>query len=233
MKIEQRHKWNVTTEEAREIQQTLRRKLETDIPIEMDKIKTIAAADISFSRFGKILFGAVVLMDFADLASLRIIRKTAEASFPYIPGYLSFREAPVIMDIFREIDPLPDVLLCDGHGVAHPRGFGLASHLGVLLDIPSIGCAKSVLVGEYEEPGAERGDYSPLVYHESIVGAALRTRQNVKPVFVSIGNKIGLEDAIRIVLHCSPRYRIPEPVRLAHREVNDLRRQSEKPKSIA
>jgi len=147
-----------------------------------------------------------------------------KASFPYIPGFLSFREIPPLLDIFKKISIVPDILFCDGQGIAHPRGFGLASHLGILLDIPAIGCAKSVLVGKYVEPSVTKGSSSPLVYQEQQVGAAVRTRKGVKPVFVSVGHKLCLDDAVKIILQCSPKFRIPEPLRLAHRMVNEMRK---------
>lgn len=224
MKIRELHAWNVGIQEAKEWQIQLRERLILRRAIEIPEIKTVAAADISFNRFGKILYGAVVILSFPALELLEVHLRRAEALFPYVPGYLSFREAPVILDIFKEITRPPDVLLCDGQGIAHPRGLGLASHLGLFLDLPTIGCAKSVLVGKYEEPAGEKGSRSPLIYQGVPVGTVLRTRANVKPVFVSVGHKTDLEQAARIVLRCAPRYRIPEPIRRAHQAVNDLRR---------
>ncbi len=224
MKIRDLHSWQVSTREARAIQQELKAQIRQEDEIPLDRIKTVAAADVSFNRFGKTLFGGVVFMEFPGLRLLDVCTRISEATFPYIPGYLSFREAPVILDILRDFEIVPDVLLCDGQGVAHPRGLGLASHLGLFLDIPTIGCAKSVLVGKYEEPSAARGSVSYLWYEGKKVGAALRTRAGVKPVFVSCGHKISLDSAVEVVLKCSPRYRIPEPLRRAHLEVNNLRR---------
>jgi deoxyribonuclease V len=224
MKIKQLHSWRVSTSEAKVLQQELSQKLIFNFPFSTHNIKMIAAADVSFNRFSKYLYAVIVLTTFPNLELQAVHAGRFEANFPYIPGYLSFREAPPVLKLFDKIECPPDVLLCDGQGVAHPRGLGLASHLGLFLDLPSIGCAKSVLVGEYEEPDVAKGSHTDLVYNGNIVGAALRTREGVKPVYVSAGNKIDLSSAIEIVLKCSPKYRIPEPLRIAHEKVNEIRR---------
>ncbi len=230
MEIVPLHSWEVDFDRAREIQANLRRKLVFEDVVPFQNIRLIAAADVSFNRFGKVLYGAVVLIRFPELEVVEMYTEAAQVTFPYVPGYLSFREAPVILNIFRKINTIPQVLLCDGQGVAHPRGFGLASHLGMFLDIPTIGCAKSLLVGEYDRLGEERGAVAPLVYRGNVVGRAVRTRRGVKPVFVSVGHKISLETATRVVLAASPRYRIPEPLRQAHQLVNEFRKENEKKK---
>lgn len=143
--------------------------------------------------------------------------------FPYVPGYLSFREGPLLLEAFRRLGLRPDLCLFDGHGLAHPRRFGLACHLGLVLGIPSVGCAKSLLVGEYAEPGPHRGDWRPLRLGGTTVGAAVRTREGVRPLFVSPGHAIGLRPAVRWTLACC-RYRVPEPIRLAEQLVHRLRR---------
>ena len=226
MKINPLHDWEVTLQDARQIQNNLRKKIQHENSLIIKNIKIIAAADISFNCFSKILYVAIVLVRFSNLQPIKIYRHKEEVSFPYIPGYLSFREAPPIISLFQKISITPDVLLCDGQGIAHPRGFGLASHLGLFLDIPTIGCAKSVLVGEYGEPPISKGNFSDLIYNNKLVGAALRTRNGVKPIYISIGHKIRLDDAIKIVLHCCPRYRLPEPLRTAHDAVNEYRSQN-------
>ncbi len=226
MEIYHKHSWKVSTEEAKRIQLQLKSKLTFHNKIDLSEIQTIAAADISFNRYDDQLYAVVVLLNVPDLNLKAVYSNRAKASFPYIPGFLSFREIPPLLEIFKDLSPMPDILICDGQGIAHPRGFGLASHLGILLDMPSIGCAKSVLVGKYLEPSAARGSTSPLMYQERQVGAALRTRSGIKPVFVSVGHKLGLEEAVKILLQCSPKYRIPEPLRLAHRKVNELRKLS-------
>jgi deoxyribonuclease V len=223
MKINFLHDWEVTLRDAREIQNNLSKKIQIDISLNINKIKIIAAADISFNRLSKMLYAALVLVRFSDLQPIKIYKHKEEAFFPYIPGYLSFREAPPIISLFKHLSTIPDILLCDGQGLAHPRGFGLASHLGLFLDIPTIGCAKSILVGQCEEPPTHKGSYSDLIYNNKLVGVALRTRKGVKPIYISIGHKLRLGDAIKIIMHCCPRYRIPEPIRLAHSVVNEFR----------
>lgn len=224
MEIYQTHSWKVSTKEAKSIQLSLKSKLTFHSKIDFSQIQTIAAADISYNRFDDRLYAAVVLVNIPELNLTDVYSTQVKASFPYIPGFLSFREIPPLLDIFEKISIIPDILICDGQGIAHPRGFGLASHLGVILDIPTIGCAKSVLVGKYVEPSVTKGSTSPLVYQERQVGAAVRTRNEIKPVFVSVGHKLCLEDAVKIILQCSPRFRIPEPLRLAHRMVNEMRK---------
>jgi deoxyribonuclease V len=150
----------------------------------------------------------------------------SEASFPYVPGLLSFREAPAVIAAYEQLSVRPDVLICDGQGIAHPRRMGLASHLGLWLGIPTIGCAKSWLCGEYDEPGIERGSWSPLVDQGETVGAVLRTRTGVKPLYVSVGHLCNLESATAIVLAAASQYRQPTTTRVAHHQVNELRRQA-------
>ncbi|MFZ0392140.1 MAG: deoxyribonuclease V [Calditrichia bacterium] len=226
MQIIEHHVWQVTPAEARLLQEKLHFLVDDKAGLRWDNIRTIAAADVSFSRFSPVLFAGVVLLGFPDLQLKEIYRDEFKAEFPYIPGYLSFREAPAVLSLFRQLPRPPDVLLCDGHGFAHPRRFGLASHLGLFLNIPTIGCAKSVLVGECKEPEQQKGSVSPLIDKGEQIGLTLRTRSGVKPVYISVGHRINLSQAADIVLACSPKYRIPEPIRQAHREVNLLRRQT-------
>jgi deoxyribonuclease V len=149
---------------------------------------------------------------------------SAKLMFPYIPGLLSFREAPACLAAVRKLKSEPDLFLIDGQGIAHPRRLGLAAHLGLFLDKPTIGCAKSRLIGEFEPPGIEKGAHSPLRDHDQIIGAVVRTRHNVKPLFISVGHKCRLEDAIRLTLACATRYRLPEPTRLAHQAVSNFKK---------
>jgi deoxyribonuclease V len=225
MNVRFKHSWNVTVEEARELQSHLKNEIDVSSRLYLSSVKIVAAADISFNKYENLLYAAVVLVHFPDLETISVHRIKTLAGFPYIPGYLSFREAPPIIEIFRQIKIEPDVLLCDGQGIAHPRAFGLASHLGLLLDIPSIGCAKSLLVGEFQKPGLTRGSASDLIYDGKTVGRVLRTRDHVKPIFVSTGHKVNISDALQLVLSCCPRYRIPEPIRQAHLTVNELRKE--------
>lgn len=176
---------------------------------------TVAGVDTSV-RDGRV-FAAAVVFSFPALEILDRSTAVREIEFPYIPGLLAFREIPSLLEAMDGLSVRPDLLLVDGHGLAHPRRFGVACHLGVRLDLPSIGCGKSLLVGEHDAPGAARGSRSPLTHKGEIVGSAVRTRAGVRPIYVSIGHRIDLESAVRIVLQCSPKFRIPEPVREADR----------------
>lgn len=176
----------------------------------------IAGVDISGAGRGEEATGAVVVLTYPDLRVAEVQTVRVVPPFPYVPGYLSFREIPVLIPAFERLTITPDLLLVDGHGLAHPRRFGIACHLGVLFDLPTIGCAKSLLVGEHAPVPTQRGAWQPLVHRGETVGAALRTRDSVKPVYVTTGHKVGLDDAIRWTLACGTRYRLPEPTRLAH-----------------
>jgi deoxyribonuclease V len=176
----------------------------------------VAGADLSYARRSARFFAAVVVLEVPSLEVVEEVTLSGEGRFPYIPGMLSFREGPLLMRAFRRLRRKPDLAVFDGHGIAHMRGIGIASHLGLLLDLPSIGCAKRRLVGTHGEPGPERGARAPLVYEGKTVGTVLRTRRNVKPVYVSIGHKIGLAAAAKWVLRTSRGYRLPEPTRRAH-----------------
>ncbi len=227
MKVRSLHRWDISPAEAKKVQEELRGQVNSSASLDWARVRLVAAADVSFARKSPFLFGAVVLVNFPELTLHSVYYRQAEARFPYVPGYLSFREAPVLLEIFRTLPVTPDVLLCDGQGIAHPRFFGLASHLGLLLDLPTVGCAKSLLVGEFSPPGREKGSVAPIRFQEREVGAAVRTRSGVQPVYVSVGHKITLKDAIELVLKCSPRFRIPEPLRLAHQQVNRYREAQE------
>ncbi len=226
------HGWDLSPAAAIAIQRRLRPKLILD---EAPTVKTVAGLDVSFTRFSKRLFAAVLVLDLSrpvfDQRGDKIITfpvlETAAAShevdFPYIPGLLSFREIPVILKTWEKLKSRPDCLICDGQGLAHPRRLGLASHLGLFLDLPSIGCAKTRLIGRYEEPGPLRGNQSPLIDGEEQVGMVLRTRSKVKPVFISQGHRMTLDRAVEIILSALGRYRLPEALRLAHQAVNKAR----------
>jgi len=223
MKIHHLHNWDVTYQEAVRVQQHLKEQLilsDTNVPQE---VRLVAGADISYSRGDNRFFAAVILM---DITSMEIIEKSSFSqlvNFPYIPGLLTFREGPPLLQAFAGLKRVPDVVIFDGHGIAHPRGIGLASHMGLFLDIPTIGCAKKRLIGTHREPGNAVGDYSELIHDGRVIGAVLRTRKNVKPVFVSQGHKIALETALAIAHATCTGFRIVEPVRRAHHEVNHIR----------
>lgn len=223
MKVLELHPWQVSTHEAAEIQKRLRQKIVIS-PINFEKIDYVAGADVSFSRYSEDIFAAVVVLSYPELNLIEEATASVKASFPYVPGYLTFREGPALVEAFKKIKTEPDVVIFDGQGIAHPRGFGIASHMGVLLNKPSVGCAKSLLVGKYEEPARTRGSTSRLLdKNGKQIGLVLRTKDNVSPVFVSIGNRITLEDSVKIVLTCATRYRLPEPTRKAHNLSNKIR----------
>lgn len=222
MKIRQLHPWNVSAREAIEIQKRLRPLL--NLKRLSGQVRYVAGADVSCKKNSNQFWAGVLVFSFPDLNRIEERWVKGRARFPYIPGLLSFRELPGILEAVRLLETEPDLILCDGQGIAHPRALGLASHLGLLLDRPVIGCAKNRLVGEYSKVGDQKGHYAPLVYRDHVIGAVLRTREKVKPLFVSPGNRITLEDSLKMVLDCCPRYRIPEPIRHAHLLVKDLTR---------
>jgi len=222
VKAKNLHPWDVDYKAAVAIQAELREKLILADGLSGD-IRVIAGADISCTKGDDRVFAAVVLLDAATLEVIEEATYSGRTSIPYIPGLLSFREGPALLQAFGKLRKRPDVALFDGQGVAHPRGFGLAAHMGLLLDVPAIGCAKTRLIGAFAEPGGRRGQCSPLVQDGKLIGAVVRTKDRVKPVFVSQGHRVSLERAVEIVLQCARRYRIPEPIRRAHILVNKLR----------
>ena len=181
---------------------------------------------MAFSKDGARCIAGVVLWDTVDRSVVEEHVATRRVSFPYVPGLLSFREAPAVLLALRKLGRTPDALMCDGHGFAHPRRFGLACHLGTLVGVPTLGCAKSRLVGEHDEPRARRGSKAPLTHRGELIGTVLRTRDRVKPVFVSVGHRIDLATAERVVLECGDGFRLPEPTRRADRLVAAARSSS-------
>ncbi len=198
-------------QEARKIQDHLREKVRI-IPLH-EEIRYVAGVDAAFSKVR--VYAAACLYRFPDLTACEQQSCSRKLSFPYIPGFLSFREGPAIIAALDKLSRKPDVILVDGQGVAHPRGIGIASYLGVLTGIPTVGCAKSRLIGEYEEPPREKGGWSPLQSGGNIIGAVLRSRDGIRPLFISPGHKTDLEAAIRLTLACTGKYRIPDPLRCA------------------
>ncbi|OGD22147.1 MAG: hypothetical protein A2Y69_02715 [Candidatus Aminicenantes bacterium RBG_13_59_9] len=203
--------WPKTVAAAKEIQARLAIKVKIGPLAKTPAF--IAAADAAFSEDR--VFAAACLFKYPEIELLEEAEATADADFPYVPGFLTFREGPAVVRALLRLKKEPDLLLLDGQGTAHPRRMGIAAHLGVLLDVPSIGCAKSRLVGEYETPGTKKGSWTPLFYRGETVGAALRTREAVKPVFVSPGHRIDIADSMKIVFACCRGFRIPEPLRRA------------------
>ena len=187
------------------------------------RVRLVAGADISYDRGSNRFHAAVVVVALPGLEIVETASARGTSPFPYIPGLLSFREGPLLMRAFARLKRRPDLLLCDGHGIAHMRGIGIASHLGLLLDLPSVGCGKSRLVGEHGSPGCRFGARTPLVYQRRTVGAVVRTRQGVKPIYISPGHRIGIAAAVRWTLKCCAGYRLPEPTRQAHLLANRLR----------
>ncbi|MBP0021265.1 MAG: deoxyribonuclease V [Cyanobacteria bacterium SBLK] len=209
------HNWSPTEEEAKQIQADLR-----DRVIKSDRfsdIRYVAGVDAGFDNHDSTTKAAVVVLSFPDLELVDRASVKVATNFPYIPGLLSFREVPALIQAIDKLDTMPDLILCDGQGYAHPRRFGLACHLGVLLDMPAIGVAKTRFIGEHEEVPPERGSWQPLRDKGEIVGAVLRSRTKVKPLYISIGHKMSLPTAIDYVLRCTPRYRLPETTRLSDR----------------
>ena len=207
--------WPTRAAEATALQQRLRDQVIRDDQLE--PVHFVAGLDVGLERGNAVMRAAVAVLSFPDLRMADQAVVHGPATFPYIPGLLSFREVPVLLEALERLGQQPDLLLCDGQGLAHPRRFGLACHLGVLTGIPSIGVAKSLLIGRHDPLPARRGAWRPLLDSGEVVGAALRTRDGVAPVYVSIGHKIRLETAIDFTLVCTPRYRLPETTRSAHR----------------
>jgi len=205
------------------IQEELAGQVRTEDDLVPDEVRIIAGADVSYDRARERLYAAICVFSYPELELLEVAQATGPATFPYIPGLLSFREGPIVLAAAESLHLAPQVLLCDGQGIAHPRRLGLASHLGVILDLPTIGCAKSVLIGEWEEPGLEKGSLRPLIYRGEIVGSVLRTRAAVKPMFISPGHRVSIRFSQQLVLSCCRRYRLPEPTRCAHHRVTKMR----------
>jgi len=236
MKTKKLHSWNLSYSQARDCQKNLACKVQF-IPLKKPP-KLIAGIDCAFSKDGKRIIAAVVVLKLPDFVPVETTTALRKVTFPYIPGLLSFREAPVCIAAVEKLKNEPDIFIIDGQGVAHPRRLGLAAHLGLFFDKPTIGCAKSRLTGTFQDPPLEKGTYTLLkdkkrtkqntqyairdTKYETI-GAVVRTRTNVKPVLVSVGNKCLLKDAVKITLDCTTKYRLPEPTRLAHQLVSKLR----------
>lgn len=216
------HSWDLAPREAVAVQ----RKLAGRVRVEPLRVapRLVAGLDAAFSRDGKDCLAGVVLWDAreGEVIEQHVVRRPL--TFPYVPGLLSFREAPALLAALERLATVPDVLICDGQGVAHPRRFGIASHLGVLLDLPSVGCAKSRLTGEHADPGRKRGDQEPLRDGDAVIGCVLRSREGVRPLFISVGHRIDLAGAVGVVLACGCGFRLPEPTRLADRLVAEAKR---------
>ncbi|WP_071191612.1 deoxyribonuclease V [Trichormus sp. NMC-1] len=220
MKIQQIHSWPSTVGEAITIQETLQNQVITT-DLFKEPIKYVAGVDMGFLEDGKISRAAVAVLSFPDLQVVETSLAYRPTTFPYIPGFLSFREIPALLDALEKIQTIPDIILCDGQGIAHPRRLGIACHLGVIVDIPTIGVAKSLLIGKHEELPEAKGSWQPLIHKKETIGAVLRTRTGVKPLYISSGHRISLPTAIDYVLRCTPKYRLPETTRIADKLASD------------
>lgn len=213
MKINQRHDWPLTAEEAIIIQQELASEVITSD--QLTTVQYVAGVDVGFTESGTITRAAVAVLSFPDLQLQEYALAYRPTTFPYVPGFLSFREVPAVLEALEKLSITPDLILCDGQGIAHPRKFGIACHLGVLTNIPTIGVAKSLFVGKHSELSEQRPAWQPLIYRGETIGAVLRTRTGVKPVYVSSGHCVSLTTAIDYVLRCTTKYRLPETTRWA------------------
>jgi len=224
MKIAHLHRWDLDYREAVEVQRRLAARVRQGPPLE--RVRLVAAADVSAGRKDEWIIAVVVVMRLGTFEVVEVRRAAMRAAWPYVPGVLSFREAPVVLEAFKQVRSRPDLVLCDGQGRAHPRRMGLACHVGLALGVPTVGCAKSLLVGE--PAGAldrARGSRAPLVDSGERIGTVLRTRAAVKPVYVSVGHRVDLASAERWVLEAAPRFRLPEPARLAHQLVTRYKKE--------
>ena len=224
MKYLKLHPWNVNYKEAVEIQKRLKKQIILKNSFKNLNGKLIAGADVSYDKEIDRFYAGVVVFELQTMQKIEEVTASGKVSFPYIPGLLSFRESPILLRAFSKVKKTPDIIILDAQGIAHPRGIGLASHIGLLLNKPSIGCAKTRLIGEYNNVGKEAGYYSQLTIKGKAVGVVLRTRKNVKPVFVSPGHKIDLATSIDLVLKSCRGYKLPEPTRQAHNLVTKVRK---------
>jgi deoxyribonuclease V len=218
------HEWDVSPAQAAAIQRALAPRL-IDQPLPLESVRLVAGVDVSVRPDAdghSLSRAAIAVLTFPELRLVETAAALQPTRFPYIPGLLAFREGPVVLEAYQRLRTLPDVLIFDGMGRAHPRRMGIAAHLGLWLDRPTIGCGKSWLIGEYDPPAPERGAWSPLRDRGEVIGAALRTRAHVSPVFVSPGHRCDLASAIALTLACTTRYRLPETTRAAHRAAGDF-----------
>lgn len=219
------HSWDLSYREAAALQRELSQQLvlRNELP---ETVCWVAGVDVSYEKHGQLFYAAAVVLSFPGLEVQEEASAAGRVTFPYIPGLLSFRELPIVLQAFRRLRTVPDVVLADGQGIAHPRRLGIASHLGLWLDLPTIGCAKSRLCGEHAPPGRRRGDWVPLLAEGEEIGAVLTTRDGVKPLYISPGHRVDLPAAVDLVLACGRGYRLPEPTRRAHLLTNRLRQEA-------
>ncbi len=214
MHITHRHDWNVSPAEAIALQKSLAAEVISNQPIDVGAVRLVAGVDVSVKD--NVSQAAVVVLRFPELDVIETVLAKRPTPFPYIPGLLSFREGPVLEEAFQKLQHEPDVFIFDGMGIMHPRRIGIASHMGVWLQKPTIGCGKTYFLGKYDEPAQERGAWSVLTDKGDVIGGVLRTRDGVKPVYISQGHLANLETSLDLVMRCTPKYRLPEPIRQAH-----------------
>jgi deoxyribonuclease V len=227
VRVARLHPFILSPGEARRLQEELAPRVISGPPLDLSQVRYVAGADVSTQ--GDRGYATVAVLSFPGLSVVEVRGFEAPLEFPYVPGLLAFREIPLVVGALEQIKPDVNAVILDAHGLAHPRGLGLASHLGLFLDVPTVGCAKSRLVGVHEEPGREKGSATDLVYRKKVVGKVVRTRTGVSPVYVSVGNRIDLDSAVNLVLACCTKYRLPETTRQAHNAANKLRRGEEGP----
>jgi deoxyribonuclease V len=224
MQIQHLHSWDLDAAAAVALQRQLADQIDRHTPL--TRCDLVAGADISYNRFSNTLYAGVVVLRADDGSIVETQDVVAEATFPYRTGLLSFREAPALLAVFAKVQSEPDAIMIDGAGYAHPRRMGLACHVGLWLNRPCVGCAKSYLIGDYDEPAPEAGSTAPLRHKDEIIGSVVRTKTGINPLFVSVGHKIDLPSAVHLVLNTTRGYRVPEPTRQAHLHVNSLRQQA-------
>ncbi|MCL4248685.1 MAG: deoxyribonuclease V [Anaerolineae bacterium] len=222
MHLDKLHNWNLTPGEAIALQKQLAQQLIDDHPLDLAAIRLVAGVDVSVKD--NVSQAAVVVLSFPELQVIETVTARQPTPFPYIPGLLSFREGPVLVDAFEQLTQEPDVFIFDGMGRAHPRRIGIAAHMGLWLKKPTIGCGKTHLVGRFVAPAASKGSYSPLTDRGETLGVVLRTRDNVKPVYISVGHLAELTTSIELVLRCTTKYRLPDPIRAAHNAAGKFER---------
>ena len=222
MKIQETHSFDLTPAEAVRLQEVLRAQVR--LSGDTGEISLVAGADASYTKGSDEIYAVAVALRYPDLTVVERVSARTTTSFPYIPGLLTFREGPALVEAFSRLQSEPDVIFFDGQGIAHPRGLGIASHMGILLDRPTIGVAKSLLMGTVEDPGVTRGSTSPMLHDGETIGMAVRTKDRTKPVYISVGHRIDLSRAVDLVLATARGYRLPEPTRQAHLFANVVRR---------
>ena len=226
MNVERLHGFDLSPVEARRLQEELASRVVAGPPLDLERVRHVAGADVSTE--GDRAYATVAVLDFPGLSVVVEVQGfEAPLEFPYVPGLLAFREIPSVLGALRKVEAAVDAVILDAQGLAHPRRMGLASHIGLFLEAPTVGCAKSLLVGCFREPEEEKGSATDLVHRGEVVGKVLRTRDRVSPVYVSVGNGIDLASSVDLVLACCTRYRLPETTRQAHNAANRLRRGEE------